>query len=113
MRLAPTKDQPPNHTQAHGKRSQVVHVSTLAYADARVERNWTFDQPFTVCEGDVEEVSIEFQIHSRIQHRHETLQRAAAHKLVSSADIRKRPSSQVFQLEQFSDEEVSVVHERR
>ena len=104
---------PPDHPHAYPKCPHVARVSALARPDSIVKGDRALDDMKRTAECHVEKMRIELEIDRAIQHWQQFPDGGVAAQLVGRPDVCKRPLADVFGFEEFPDEEVSVIHERR
>src|ERR1700758_4463594 len=113
MPFSPAQQKSRDHSEPCSEGAEVVHVPPFADANSRVKGDWTFDNPLARCQGSVEEMRIKLQVDRRIQTRHEAFEARSTQHLISGSYIGKSTAAEMFELKQFSDEEIAVIHECR
>src|SRR5690349_9426536 len=77
-----------------------------------MKRDRTLDDDRPQTQRRVEKISVELQIDVRIQVGKQSLQRVAPQDFVRRADVSESSMTEVFDLQQLSDKEIAVIHER-
>src|SRR5580658_7075015 len=92
----PVQDDAQYHSAADAERACVVNVAAFADADPLTEGDRAFDNGQAGLERLIQEVSVEFQVDARVQHRQQPAQRVAPAKFIGGADVGHRAAPEVF-----------------